>query len=407
MMHMAGALLLLFGILAGSDPAGEIYAWQRTDIYAPPDFEGFFPDDLEGGAALDRLMNAPDKDQRPDVEVLETVRNGLRHTREHVLTVLRWLGNKYILGQSPQHPAAIELMYHASASPDRETAHDAVYFGLSVVEVKTPAILRALADLCMRSDDPNDLGRIAWGVSGQQEAAVACLEPYRGSSDAAVREKCRVVEQILGGELDAFEWAQDKARQRAQAEYGGRLPEFREDLLNGDSEKREAALAVIEAHSIILIMDDDFLDAWQACARDPDPDIRRKCARLLGSRWIWGAQSQHPAAIEILLGLSEDADPEVRYLAVYHGLSVVRDKDDRVLKRLVELTIGCTDRNLFDRIAWGVRGCGERVAAVLDEYLAQHRDSPSRTLNGRECYRKLLRKEPPGVRDERPKTPVH
>ena len=215
---------VLVAMLAGAASEGVVYAWQRTDVYVPPDFEGYFPDDVEGGAALDRLMNDPGKDLRPDGEIVETVRKGLRHTREHVLVVLRWFGNKYIWGQSPQHPAAIELMYHASASPDRETAHDAVYFGLSVVEVKTPAILRALADLCMRSDDPNDLGRIAWGVAGQREAAVACLEPYRGSADAAVREKRRVIEQILGGELDAFEWAQDKARERAQAEYGGKLP---------------------------------------------------------------------------------------------------------------------------------------------------------------------------------------
>jgi RNA polymerase sigma factor (sigma-70 family) len=42
------------------------YAWRRTDTYEPPDFDRFFPDDPEGGKALDALWNDPNKDQRPN-----------------------------------------------------------------------------------------------------------------------------------------------------------------------------------------------------------------------------------------------------------------------------------------------------------------------------------------------------
>ena len=62
--------------------------------------------------ALDALWRAKDKDLRTEDEILDAVRYGLRRTREHRTSMLRWIGNKYIWGESPQHPYAIEIMYH-------------------------------------------------------------------------------------------------------------------------------------------------------------------------------------------------------------------------------------------------------------------------------------------------------
>ena len=42
----------------------------------------------------------------------------------------------------------------------------------------TPAILHTLADLCMTSDDPNDLGRVAWGAKAQRAEILSYLKPY-------------------------------------------------------------------------------------------------------------------------------------------------------------------------------------------------------------------------------------
>src|SRR5262249_44695260 len=153
-----------------------------------------------------------DRDQRPDAEILRTVREGLRRTREHRTLILAWIGNRYVWGKSPQDPDAIEIMYHAADFRGRSadpygTRHYAVYFGLSVVQPKTPAILRTLADLCMRVDDPNDLDRVAWGARSQQAELLSYLKPYLAAQDEATREKAVVVEKILGVELQAFAWA--------------------------------------------------------------------------------------------------------------------------------------------------------------------------------------------------------
>lgn len=138
-------------------PDGQPLAWQRTDQYVAPDFEGFFPDDSEGGKKLDQLFRSGALDSQADEEILKTVHAGLRRTSQHRTLVLRWLGNKYIWNKSPQNSQAIEIMYHAAdfrkAAEVYGVRHYAVYFGLSVVQPKTRAILQTLAELCMRVDD--------------------------------------------------------------------------------------------------------------------------------------------------------------------------------------------------------------------------------------------------------------
>ncbi len=54
--------------------------------------------------------------------------------------VIRWVGQRFVWGQSPQNDEAIELMYHASAIPGNpenasSLCHWAVYFGISTVRL--------------------------------------------------------------------------------------------------------------------------------------------------------------------------------------------------------------------------------------------------------------------------------
>jgi serine/threonine protein kinase len=217
-------------------------AWQQTDPYIVPSYNTFFPDSKDGAVALGVLWNARDKDSRSDDEILETVRSGFRNTSEHRMPILRWIGNKYIWNKSPQNLDAIEIMYHAAdfsggvADPS-EARHAAVYFGLSVTQPKTPAILRTLAELSMRVDDPNDLDRIAWGCSNQKSELLEYLKPFHESDDEAVRNKADVCRRIFNGELKAFAWAAEQARQRAETTYSSQLPKFKETLMSGSSDR--------------------------------------------------------------------------------------------------------------------------------------------------------------------------
>ena len=312
-------------------------AWRRTDVYEAPDFERFFPDDRAGGTALDALWNAEDHDRRSVEEILRTVRQGLRHSGQPS-EVVRWIGGRYIWGKPPQNPDAIEILYHALDYPGpdavaRETRHYSVYFGLSVVQPMTPAILHTLADLCMSSDDPNDIGRVAWGAKAQRAEILAYLKPYLSADDEATRGKAADIAKILGGELEAFAWAAQRAKVRARAKYAGRLPEIKTMLQEGNTQQRKDALRLV-AEGAGSLMDDSFVAALAACAGENDPEIRRAVANAVGGGWIWGAKTQNPAAIELELRLAKDKNDEVRSEAVYYGLLRVIDKREDVVRAL-------------------------------------------------------------------------
>ena len=345
--------------------------------YSPPDFEKYFPDDTEGGRKLDALWQSSDKDARPDAEILQTIQNGLRRTKEHRTLILRWLGNRYIWNKNPQNPEAIEIMYHAADWRGKNndpygTRHYAVYFGLSVVQPKTPAILRALVELCIAVDDPNDLDRIAWGVKNQQADFLIHLKPHHASENESVRDKARLVEQIIKGESKAFAWATEKARERAQEKFSDQLPGIKETLASGSSEKRMETLRLIAQERLTLIMDDTFVSAYARCAESPEPKIRSEVARQVGERWVWSAEKQNQEAIELMLKLSHDDDREVRGNAVYFGLSTIRNKNETVIKRLLEMALTDRERNrsgTFGRIIWGLASDRDSVKRLLDDYL--------------------------------------
>lgn len=362
----------LFGNSISNDVA---YAWQSNEPYLAPDSEKFFPDDAEAGAKLDQLFANGQPPFEPNEEILILARNGLRRTKVRRDFVVRWVGNSYIWNKGEQNPDAIELTYHAAdfKGPDANpfgTRHFAVYFGLSVVKQKTPAILRTLVDLCLKVDDPNDLSRVTWGTATQRDELLAVLEPNLSSDDAAVREKAQVLEQIFTGRKNAFDRATEQAKKRAMEKYGTELAKIQQELNEGSAEARQEWLQKILAEQIALIMDDSFVSSFAACSKDSTPAIRNQIAIVAGSRWIWSSENQNPDAIKLMLELSHDVDAKVRYNSVYYGLSTIRNKDDEVLRRLLELALDDRDNSdLLGRIQWGLRSDKERTRIVLKEWI--------------------------------------
>lgn len=364
-------------MLGASMEAAVTNAWQRTDKYAPPDFNGFFPDDSEGGQRLDAMATSGQLERLPAEEMVPVVQRGLRAMRGRRLGVLRSLGNRFIWGQPDQNPAAIELMYHAAGCPPapglEEIAQNGVYFGLSVVKTKSPNVLRTLVDLCVSSNDPNILERVAWGIRSQMDEGLAFLQPQLASQDGAIKAKAEIVASILTGKIKAFDWAREETRKRAESEYRNELPAIKRALAEGDSRERRQTIEKIYRGGITLIMDDSFIEAFANCARDVDDSVRKNTARLVGGQWLWSAKIQNPQAIQLLLDMTRDPNREVRYDAVYHGLSTVREKSDAVRRRLVELYLKDNDPNLRQRVAWSFsqhdRNAPEKLTDILAEYL--------------------------------------
>jgi len=379
--------------VGGESPSTSVaLAWQRTDRYVPPDPNGFFPDDREAGKRLDTLFQAGDKDRRSDEEILSTVRQGFRHTT-HPTLILGWIGNRYIWGKDPQNAEAVEIMYHAVPI----VRDYAVYFGLSVLKDKTPNVLRTLAEICMQGEE---VGRITWGLGPQREELLAYITPYLQDADPKKREIAAVLVKHFRGELDFEKWQREKRTEQVKAEFSGQPPQLRQALLTGDSRARRDAFQTIMRKDLSPILDASFLPALRAAATDSDSSVRAQAAQLVGGLWVWGAKDQDPNAIELLLALSSDSDREVRYTAVYYGLSTVRNASEPIVRRLIEMAMADHENNLYGRIVWGLKGpvqaTPELVTKTLAEHLDQAKSDVRHAASVYALYRDILEKEPPG-----------
>jgi len=305
-------------------------------------FESYFPDDAKAGKKLDEWWKNKDSTYLDDDSFFALFRKGLR-----MCTIkykgnfpMQYIGGKYIWHKEPDAPRAIDIVYHASFSP--EYKYYAVYSGLSVANPKSERVLKRLIDLAM---EPYQLGRILWGVkqSKQEDEFMALLEPHLQASDLEKRERAEIVAKALRGEIDAGKWEQEwnqkQQTERTIREFSDDLSRIKKTFLNGTSEERLEAIKFINRNVVSLTHDESFIQALDNCAKDENPYVRAGAASILGCNYIWGKSAQPEKAIEILLWLSQDENRQVRYNTVYFGLSVVSDKSKVIVKRLVDMAL--------------------------------------------------------------------
>ena len=367
-METLAALLLC--LLPFSQTAEEPRAWQSKSPYVAPDFESYFPDDEEGGLALDKLYDSNLRYLEND-EYLAAIRRGLRHTTQHRTLIISGVGQRFIWGKDPQNPDAIELMYHAAdfrpAAKLYGTRHYAVYFGLSVVDNKPPALLRTLAELCVAIDDTNDIGRVVWGAEKQLDQLLPYLEPFLKSEDEWVRRKAKSMRRIFLGELSMGDWARERAKLPQKPVPEVELPELRAILRTGPSGLRLQMLDGMARSKVLKPLPDSYLPDFAIAAKDPEPKVRIAVAQFVSRRWIWreGIYKLNPGGIAILMELSKDTDADVRHDAVYYGLSGYMGDDASVVERMLEMCLDPAQERSYGRLAWGLGKYKEKAAEWL------------------------------------------
>lgn len=144
---------------------------------------------------------------------------------------------------------------------------------------------------------------------------------------------------------------------------------IQEMLVSGPTQLKMHSLAMITQGNVPGGVDESYLPGLKVCAEDPAPPLRSVAAQILGQQFVQGKDAPNPEAIAVLVKLANDESVDVRYSAVYHGLTQLENKSDEIINRLI--TIAMTDRSqsLIDRIAESLKKDSERVARILDRKL--------------------------------------
>lgn len=371
-----------------------LLSWKEESRFSPPDYEGFFPDSARGAAELAALWTSPEREELEASRQLAIVRQGLHRYEGNRAELLRWVGRRFVEGQIPQDPDAVEIMYHAlDVNPEQEggaaTRSAAIRFGVSVVRPLSPNLLRAMATLSIASEDGDDLSRIVWAIADQREEALAMLEEYTDHTENVDREKVTVVRRLWNRELKTHDWVRDLKQARARETLGDELPRILEQLASGTSETRRQALDFILRNEVLSVLPERALASLAACASDADPGVRALVARLVGERWILAATYAHPRAVDILLALSRDEAGLVCHNAIYYGLSAIAPKDEEIITRLLEVAATRSDTRLYERIHWGLRSCQPQVKTLLDAWRVSN--EPEKVVLSQRLYEGLAK----------------
>ena len=147
-----------------------------------------------------------------------------------------------------------------------------------------------------------------------------------------------------------------------------------EMLVTGPPQLKLHSLAMISQGNIPGEVDESFLPGFKVCSEDSALPVRSVTARLLGKYFVQGKESPNPEAVGLLIKLSEDDSSDVRYNAVYHGLTQVEDKSDETLNLLIDIAATHREQSLYDRIVESVKTDHERVAVILDQKLMDGSD---------------------------------
>lgn len=134
----------------------------------------------------------------------------------------------------------------------------------------------------------------------------------------------------------------------------------------------------LKMHSLAMLsqghegrIDESYLPSFTVCSKDPSAPIRSITARLLGEYFVKDQEAPSPEALNLLMELAHDESSDVRFNAVYYGISQIKIKTDETIAFLVEFAANNREHGMIDRIAESLSDDQNKVVTILDQQLAE------------------------------------
>ncbi len=161
---------------------------------------------------------------------------------------------------------------------------------------------------------------------------------------------------------------------RASAEGSGATAKpgtisVQEMLVSGPTQLKLHSLAMITQGNVKGEIDESYLPGLKVCSEDAALPLRSISAQILGRFYVQGQEAPNPEAVDLLIKLAKDESADVRFNAVYHGLSQIQNKSDTILNLLIDIASTHPAASLYDRIVESLQTDREKVRRILDRKL--------------------------------------
>ncbi len=155
------------------------------------------------------------------------------------------------------------------------------------------------------------------------------------------------------------------------APAGPKTISLQEMLVIGPSGLKLHSLAMITQDKATDGVDESFLPGFKVCSEDSATPVRSVTARLLGQHFVEGKEAPNPEAVALLIKLAKDESADVRYSAVYHGLTQIQNKSPEIVELLIDVASTNREQGLYERIIQSLESNREQVVQTLDKKLAE------------------------------------
>ncbi|MDF7826957.1 HEAT repeat domain-containing protein [Pontiellaceae bacterium B12227] len=144
---------------------------------------------------------------------------------------------------------------------------------------------------------------------------------------------------------------------------------LQEMLISGPPQLKMHSLSLIIQGQVKGEIDDSYLPGLKACAEDNSAAIRSFAARLLGVHFIQNKETPNAEALSTLEKLAYDPSDDVRFNAVYHGLSQIETITPQHAELLIDLAAKEQKPILKDRIIVALANYQPQVEEILNKKL--------------------------------------
>lgn len=146
---------------------------------------------------------------------------------------------------------------------------------------------------------------------------------------------------------------------------------IQEMLVIGHSGMKLHSLAMITQGKVKGGVDESFMPGFKVCAEDKATPVRSVAARIMGQNLVAGLDKPNEEAVALLMKLAKDESSDVRFNAVYHGLTQLKHKSDEVVVLLLDVAADHREHSLYDRIVEALEDSRDRTTQILNQKLKE------------------------------------